>query len=271
MVEYLFNAAVKGVIEGFTEFIPISSTAHLILVNQWFPLTGDVAQQKALDQMFNIVIQFPAILAIFILFRQRLWASIRDVPARPEARNFWIGLIIAFIPAAILGKLFKDSIEAELQFALPIAIALIVGGLVLIVVESAIRTSKVESAEGVPFRTALLIGFFQCVAMIPGVSRSGATIVGARLLGLSRPAAAEFSFFLALPTMFAAFLYKGYKDFHTIDWQQHWPVIAVGCVTSFVTAWAVVAVFMRLINWKHSLTMWGVYRVALGGIILLTL
>jgi len=270
-MQYVVNAVIKGVIEGFTEFIPISSTAHLILVNDWFPLTADVAQQQALDRMFNIVIQFPAVVAVFILFRQRLWTSVKALPTRPDARNFWIGLIIAFIPAAILGKLFKDTIEAELQTALPIALALIVGGLVLLVVECALKTSKIENAERVPLPTALLIGFFQCMAMVPGVSRSGATIVGARLMGLSRQAAAEFSFFLALPTMAAAFLYKGYKDFHTIDWQQHWPVIAVGCVASFLTAWAVVALFMRLINWKHSLTMWGVYRIALGGIILLTL
>lgn len=271
MLQYLVNAAIKGVIEGFTEFLPISSTAHLILVDRWLPLTADTAQQPALNNMFDIIIQFPAVLAIFVLYRRRLLASVHELPHRPEARNFWLGLLIAFLPAAIFGKLFKDMVERHLHAAQPIAVALLVGGLVLILVECSVRNSRIGKAEDVPLPSALLIGLFQCLALIPGVSRSGATIVGGRMLGLSRAAAAEFSFFLALPTMFGACVYKGFNDFHTINWIQHWPVLAAGCITSFVSAWAVVALFMRLINWKYSLTLWGVYRVIFGAAILLWL
>jgi undecaprenyl-diphosphatase len=269
MSEYWLNAAVKGLIEGITEFLPISSTAHLVLVDQSLPLTSDVASQEALNNMFDIVIQFPAVLAIFILFRVRLIHSLKGLSTRPEARNFWIALLIAFIPAGVLAVLLKSSIETHFRTHTVIAVALIVGGVVLMCVEGFVKRESVERAESTSLLRALWIGLFQCMALVPGVSRSGATIVGGRLFGLSRAAAAEFSFFLALPTMGAAFVYKSYKDFGTISWGEHWPVMLIGSVMSFLTAWAVVALFLRLINWKYSLTIWGIYRIILGSILLL--
>jgi len=268
MAEYLVNAVIKGVVEGFTEFLPISSTAHLVLIDGYLPLTAHDEQVVALNTMFNIVVQFPAILAVLILFRKRLWESVRTIPSRAESRTMWLGLMLAFLPAAILGAKFKDVVEKKLHAPVPIAISLIVGGLVLLIIERAARTGSVSKAEDVPLRTAIGIGFFQCLALVPGTSRSGATIVGGRLCGLNRAAAAEFSFFLAIPTMFGAFTYKIVKDFNTIDWSAHWPVLLAGCVASFVTAWAVVALFMRLIEMRHSLAVWGWYRIVLGAVVL---
>lgn len=268
---YILNAAIKGVLEGFTEFLPISSTGHLVLVRDLLPLTENAAQAKRLDDLFDIVIQFPAVLAIVILYRKRLTESVLGITKKKESKRFWTGLFVAFLPVAMLGMLCKDWIEKYLMFPKPIALALIAGGLILILIERSSLRESIASAESVPLSTALAIGVFQCLGMIPGTSRSGATIVGGRMLGLSRTAAAEYSFFLALPTMAGAFTYKFLKAMRQqqIHWDTDGAVLLVGCATSFLTAWAVVSVFMRMIESKHGLSMWGWYRIALGGLVLL--
>lgn len=276
-VLHLLNAILKGLLEGFTEFLPISSTGHLILVRGLLPLGSDPADAKRLDDLFDIVVQFPAVLAIVVLYRRRLWASAAALRARPEARRFWFGLLIAFVPAAVFGKLFHDRIEELLFAPLPVALALIAGGVVLILVDreapaaaqaAGSAGSRFASAEAVPWHVALQIGLFQCLALIPGTSRSGATIIGGRLLGLSREAAAEYSFFLALPTMGAAFAYKFYKSCGQIRWADDGPVLLAGSAASFVTAWIVVALFVRFVQ-RHSLAVFGWYRIALGTAVLL--
>jgi undecaprenyl-diphosphatase len=270
MAQYIWNAVIKGVLEGFTEFLPISSTGHLKLVDGLLPLTANPDEAVKLNDMFDLVIQFPAILAIFILFRKRLWASLSSIPTSDQSRNFWFSIMLAFIPVAVAGVLLKKTVELHLNQAVPIAIALIVGGLVLLVVERGAQEGTVSKAEDVPMSKALTIGLFQCLALVPGTSRSGATIVGGRLFGLSRAAAAEFSFFLALPTMGAACAYKLLKDHGTINWSAHWPLLLAGCIASFVTALAVVAILMKLIERKNSLSVWGWYRIVLGAIVLYT-
>lgn len=288
---HLICAILKGQLEGVTEFLPISSTGHLILIRDLLPLSGDPADAKRLDDLFDIVVQFPAVLAVAILYRQRLWAAARGLGTSPDARRFWIGLGIAFVPAAIFGKLFHDRIEELLFAPVPVALALIVGGAILILVDRepkkpagagaaeaeggsapaaapAPDANRWTRAEAVPWHVALQIGLFQCLALIPGTSRSGATIVGGRLLGLSREAAAEYSFFLALPTMGAAFVYKLYKSYKLIHWGTDGPILLAGSLVSFVTAWIVVALFIRFVQ-KHSLAVFGWYRIALGSLVLL--
>mgnify|MGYP001559894715 CR=1 FL=1 len=184
-MQYLINAAIKGIIEGFTEFLPISSTGHLVLVREMFPLAAP-ARAVALNNLFDIVVQFPAVLAIFILYRRRLWDSVSSLPQRQESQRFWFGICLAFLPLAAIGIVLKDKIEKHLMHPVPVAIALIVGGLLLLLIERSRAQHRFEKAEHVPVAIAALIGFFQALALMPGTSRSGATIVGGRLSGLSR-------------------------------------------------------------------------------------
>jgi undecaprenyl-diphosphatase len=263
---YLLNAALKGILEGFTEFLPISSTGHLVLVRDLLPI-APAEHAKRLNELFDIIVQFPAVLAIVVLYWSRLWQSVSGIASRPEARRFWFGIALAFIPLAALGIVFKKTIEDKLMHPVPVAIALIVGGLILILIERRRAADRIEKAEDVTPETALIIGFFQALALIPGTSRSGATIVGGRLFGLTRFAAAEFSFFLAIPVMAAAFGYKFIQEYKTI---QHGdgPILIVGCVTSFITAYIVVAVFIKFLQ-KHSLAAFGWYRIILGALVLI--
>lgn len=267
MSNYLLNAAIKGAIEGFTEFLPISSTGHLVLLRGWLPL-AEPAHAQRLDNLFDIVVQFPAVLAIFVIYRQRLFRSLSGLTQRRESQRFWGGIALAFVPLAALGVAFKDVIESKLMHPQPVALALIVGGLILLIVERAATTNRYKTAEDVPVLTAFVIGIFQALALIPGTSRSGATIIGGRQCGLSRMAAAEFSFFLALPVMGAAFVYKFVKEHHNIQWSSDGPVLLVGCITSFIVAWIVVELFIRFVQ-KYSLALFGWYRIILGALVLL--
>ena len=261
-MDSLVSALLKGILEGLTEFLPISSTGHLILVRDYLPLaTGDDA--KRIDDLFDIVVQFPAVLAIVVLYRQRLWNSVRGLREQRSAWNFWLGLAIAFLPAALAGLAFHHQIETYLFTPKVIAWALIVGGLVLLWADRRSGGECVTKAEETPLSRAFGIGLCQCLALIPGTSRSGATIIGARFLGLTREAAAEYSFFLALPTMFAAFIYKFAKAWSQIQWASDGPILLVGGIASFVSAWIVVAVFIRFIQ-KHTLGVFGWYRIGLG-------
>lgn len=267
-MSHWLNAALKGLVEGITEFLPVSSTGHLVLVNDLLPLTSDPLRVKQLDNLFNIVVQFPAILAVMLLYRARLLDSMRGIPKRPESRRFWIALFIAFLPLAITGILLKNIIEEKLFNSFVVAIALIVGGVVLLFVERLFKSDRVARAEDVTLGSAVIIGLAQCLALIPGTSRSAATIVGGRMLGLSRSAASEFSFFLAIPVLGGAFVYKLAKEYPSIQWATDGPILLIGSLTAFFSAWIVVSLFIRFLE-KHSLAVFGWYRIALGLIVLL--
>lgn len=267
MVSYYLNAAIKGVIEGLTEFLPISSTGHLILVRKFLPLTPDAVRAEKLDAIFDILIQFPAILAVLILFRRRLWDSLKTLPSNTRSQSFWLGLLIAFVPVALIGKLFHDVIEKKYMFPLPVAVAMILGGFILIIVDRGEDKGKFAAAEDAPLPHAFFIGIFQCFGLFPGTSRSGATIVGGRLLHLTRPASAEYSFFLAIPTMSAAFGYKLYQEYQHLR-AEEWPVLAIGCIVSFIVAWLVVRWLIHYVQ-RHTLAIFGYYRIVLGTITLL--
>lgn len=266
----IISAAVKGIIEGITEFLPISSTGHLILVRDWFPLSPDPTHAEVLDNLFDVIIQLPAILAIIVLFWRRL---LLPNPEKPQALfQFWLRIAAAFVPAGIIGFLLKKVLDT-IMIPPVVAGALIVGGIILIWIEKRKETETtklITTAETVPLKTGVAIGFIQCLAMIPGTSRSGATIVGGRLLGLSRTAAAEFSFFLAIPTMVGAFTLKFYKAYHLIQWRADGLIFLVGSVVSFFTALLVVSLFIKFIQ-RNSLAAFGWYRIILGLIVIISL
>lgn len=260
----IFSAVILGIIEGLTEFLPISSTGHLILVNNVVDFTGNFAA------MFNVVIQFGAILSVILYFRDKLNPFGRkSVNERKEILNLWKKTMIGIIPAIIMGVLVWDYVEEKLFTPLVVAIALIVGGIVLIWIESQKRTAKINSIAALTYQTAFLIGAIQCIAMIPGVSRSASTIIGAMLLGASRVVAAEFSFFLAIPTMAAASGYTLLKMGLTMTTHQLL-VLAVGFIVSFLTAFAVIAAFMSFIR-KTDFKPFGWYRIVLGILVLILL
>jgi len=254
------KAILLGIVEGFTEFLPISSTGHLILVEQYLELGEGDAFKNAL----TVIIQLPAILAVVLLFWKDMWPF--QGAKTPKIFRLWVTVAIAFLPAAVLGFLLDDFIEAHLLSPVPVAIALVVGGLILLVIERKPRTPAVYEVHDIDWKRALAIGFFQCLAMLPGTSRSGATIVGGMLLGASRSAAAEFSFFLAVPTMLGATTLKLLKT--GFDFTPHqWALLGVSSVVSFITAYAVVALFMAYIR-RRTFTIFGWYRIVLGLIVL---
>ena len=252
------NALLLGILEGITEFLPISSTGHLILFRPLLPLDS-----TAFEDTFDIVIQFPAILAIVVLFRTRLWNEAKGVLTEPRSRRFWFGLAVAFLPAAIVGLLLHHRIEERLFTPVVVASALGIGGVIILAVERWVSTLGDTRAEDVPLPTSLGIGLFQCLSLVPGTSRSAATIIGGRALGLTRAAAAEYSFFLALPTMAAACGYKLLSTWKTIEWSTHAVPLAVGCAASFATAYLVVAWFIRFLQ-TRTLSVFGWYRIALA-------
>lgn len=256
------KAILLAVVEGVTEFLPISSTGHLILLDQFVLLSAD----KAFTDTFIIVIQAPAILSVVLYFWKELWPFAGDMERRRETVALWFKIAAAFAPAAVLGVLLDKHIEALLSQPSTVAVALIVGGIILIILERRHKAPRILEAARLNYWTALGIGFFQCLAMIPGTSRSAATIIGAMLLGASRPVAAEFSFFLAIPTMLAATGYKLVFSGASFTVQQ-WAALAVGGVVSFITAYGVVAFLMHYIR-RHDFQLFGYYRIVLGAIVL---
>lgn len=260
----LIIAIVLGIIEGLTEFLPVSSTGHLIIANQ---VLG-IAENDPFWNTFNIVIQTGAILAVVILFWKQLFPFQPSLSKEGQTVIWqrWGKTLIAFIPAAVLGFLLDDFIEEHLFNPTTVAIALVVGGLLLIFLERLRHGGKYDSVENMPIWLALGIGLFQCLAMIPGTSRSAATIIGALLLGASRPTAATFSFYLAIPTIMAASGYKMLKADFAFNGTQM-AALAVGFVVSFIVAWAVIKFFMSYIA-RHDFKLFGWYRIALGGAIL---
>ncbi len=262
MFVILLKAAILGVVEGITEFLPISSTGHMILVDEFLRISPD----KIFADAFMVMIQLPAVLAVVVYFWKDLWPFVSERTERDARIVFWIKIVAAFFPAAVLGALLDKTIEAKLFNPYTVAIALLVGGIVLIALEWRPRKGKIAAARDLTFATAIAVGFIQCLAMIPGTSRSAATIIGAMLLGASRVAAAEFSFFLAIPTMVGATGFKILKHGMHFTGAQ-WLAVFVGSVVSFIVAYAVVAVFMNYIR-RHDFKPFGYYRIALAVLVL---
>ncbi len=255
----LLNALVLGVVEGLTEFLPVSSTGHLIIVSDLLGQTGEK------DKVFEIVIQLGAILAVCWEFRVRIGRAFAGLASDPVQQRFAMNLFVAFLPAALVGLAFQRQIKEYLFNPTSVAAALVVGGLVIFAVErwySGRQGARVMSMYDMTWRDALLVGLAQCFALIPGTSRSGATIMGGMLFGLSRSVATEFSFFLAIPIMFAATGYELVKNRALLS-AGDLETIAVGFVVSFVAALAAVKALIHYVA-HHDFRPFGWYRIALG-------
>ncbi|MGP7796570.1 undecaprenyl-diphosphate phosphatase [Sphingomonas sp. CLY1604] len=260
----LIAAIILGIVEGVTEFLPVSSTGHLILAGA---LLG---YDDARWQLFNIVIQLGAILAVVVLYWRTFWTVITGLIRRDEGSvRFVRNLLIAFIPAAVIGVLAKKHIEALLLQPKVVAVALIVGGVAILVIERLVKPGTVRGIAAVSAKTSLGVGFIQCLAMIPGVSRSGATILGALSLGVERRTAAEFSFFLAIPTMLGASVVETAGHMDAIrSGSSVGPIeIAAGFLVSFVVALLVVRWFVGIVG-RHGFGPFAWYRIVVGGVAL---
>lgn len=258
-------AIILGLVEGLTEFIPVSSTGHMLLLGHFMGFESS-------GKTFEIVIQLGALLAIISVYFKRLWALATRWPFDPEARRFLIGLLVAFAPAVVIGFFAYDFIKTVLfETPIVICIALIVGGVILLALDRMDKRPQWLNAETYPMRVYFLIGLFQCLAMIPGVSRSGATIAGGLLLKTDKRSAAEFSFFLALPTMGAAVAYDLLKSYKTLDFSDI-GLIVVGFVVAFISALAVVRFLLDFVS-KRGFGVFAWWRIAVGlvGIVLLQL
>ena len=264
MLADILRAVILGVIEGVTEFLPVSSTGHLLLAERFFDL-GEGSFWKS----FAVLIQLGAILAILALYFTKLSKIALGMFSDPAARRFVIGVLVAFLPAAVIGAAAGGYIKAFLFNPWVVCFTLILGGGILLWVDQLKLQPVHHEATEFPLRTYLAIGFMQCIAMFPGVSRSGATIVGAMLLGADRRAAAEFSFFLAIPTMLGAFVYDLYKS-HGEMTMDHGLVVAVGFVVSFITAIIVVKTFLTYVT-RHGFTLFAWWRVLVGTLGLIAL
>ena len=256
------KAIIMGIVEGITEFLPISSTGHQIVVADLLGFGGERAMA------FNIIIQLGAILAVMWEYRRKILITVFNVPRQREAQRFTANLLIAFLPAVVIGVAFADLIHEYLFNAITVAAALIIGGLVMLWAERRQHEVTVEEVDDMTWKEALKIGFAQCLAMIPGTSRSASTIIGGLLFGLSRRAATEFSFFLAMPTMVGAAVYSGYKYRHLFQ-PDDLPVFAIGFVTSFIFAMIAVRALLKFIS-NHSYAAFAWYRIAFGLLILAT-
>jgi undecaprenyl-diphosphatase len=258
----LIHALILGIVEGLTEFLPVSSTGHLILVGQLLGFNDDKGK------VFEIAIQFAAILAVVWEYRVRLAHTLISVRTEPKSMRLALNLVVAFLPAAILGFLFLKQIKAYLFNPMVVASAFIIGGLLILWAERRQHVVHAESIDDLTYRDALKIGFAQALAMIPGTSRSGATIIGGLFFGLSRRAATEFSFFLAIPTMFAATLYDVYKhrDLFSMD---DMALFVVGGTVSFISAFFAVRGLIRFIS-RHDFTVFAWYRIIFGVMVLVS-
>jgi undecaprenyl-diphosphatase len=260
----LLKAAVMGVVEGLTEFLPISSTGHLILAAALLDLQGDKIK------LFEIVIQTGAIMAIVSLYFQKLWQTARGLTTEREAQRFTANVLIGFLPAAVAGVLFIGFIKQVLFNPVVVALGFIVGGVIILWAERRHGGApvRVDSVDQLGWGDALKIGLIQCAALVPGVSRSGATIIGGMLIGLSRRTATEFSFFLAIPMLFGAAVYDLYKHAGLLSLDDL-PLFAVGLLSSYVSAWACVRWLLRFVA-SHTFVPFAWYRIVFGGFILLS-
>ena len=259
----LAKAAVMGVVEGLTEFLPISSTGHLILAGALLGMDDDKAK------VFDIAIQTGAILAVIIVYWQKIRETLLALPTQAKAQRFAVNVAIGFFPAVILGLLFGKAIQANLFTPGVVATTFILGGFVILWAERRQQGAvRIQDVDEMSAWDALKVGLVQCFAMIPGTSRSGATIIGGMLLGLSRKAATDFSFYLAIPTLIGAGAYSLFKQRALLS-VQDLPMFAVGLLFSFLSAWACVRWLLRYIS-SHSFTPFAWYRIAFGVVVLLT-
>ena len=271
MIE-LLKAVLFGIVEGVTEWLPISSTGHLILLNEF--ITLNVSEE--FGSMFDVVIQLGAILAVVVLFFHKLnpFAPSKSESEKKQTWSLWFKVVVAIIPSGIVGVLFDDWMDAHLHNGIVVSITLIVYGIAFILVERRNQTKgkhlhTISDVHAIDYKTALLIGAFQCLSLVPGTSRSGSTILGAILLGVGRSAGAEFSFFMAIPTMLGASAIKGLKFLLSgvpVTGTEI-GVLLVGCVVSFVVSMLVIKGLMEYVR-RHSFSAFGVYRIVLGVIVL---
>ncbi len=259
----LLKAAIMGVVEGLTEFLPISSTGHLILAGALLGM--DDAKAK----VFDIAIQTGAILAVVIVYWPKLRSTLLALPGSRQAQRFTLNVLIAFTPAVVLGLLFGKMIQAHLFTPVVVATTFVLGGFVILWAEKRPPSqTRIHSVDDMTALDALKVGLVQCLAMIPGTSRSGATIIGGMVLGLSRKAATDFSFFLAIPTLIGAGVYSLYKQRAVLSMADA-PVFAVGLLLSFISAWICVRWLLRYIA-NHSFVLFAWYRIAFGIVVLAT-
>jgi undecaprenyl-diphosphatase len=258
----VLKALILGIVEGLTEFLPVSSTGHLILVGDLLNFNDEKGK------VFTILIQLGAILAVCWEYRARIGDVLRKIGSSEDANRFVLNLFVAFLPAAILGLLFIKTIKHYLFHPVPVALALIIGGFLILWAERRKHVIDVERVEDMDWKHALKIGLMQCLALIPGTSRSGATIIGGLFFGLSRKAATEFSFFLAIPIMFAATFYDVYKHREILQFNDM-GVFLVGFVASFVSALIAVRGLLRFVS-HHDFTIFAWYRIGFGAIVLAT-
>ena len=258
----LFKAAVMGIVEGLTEFLPVSSTGHLILTGSLLGFVDDKSK------VFDIAIQTGAIFAVIIVYWQRVRDTMLGLGNDAKARAFAINVAIAFVPAVVLGLLFGKAIKAHLFTPVVVASTFIIGGFIILWAERRTSVTRVETVDDMTPLDALKIGLVQCLAMIPGTSRSGATIIGGMLLGLSRKCATDFSFFLAIPTLIGAGLYSLYKERALLSVADI-PMFGVGLLFSFIAAWLCIRWLLRYIS-THSFVVFAWYRIGFGIIVLVT-
>lgn len=270
MIIELIKSFLLGIIQGITEWLPVSSTGHMIIFDSFFPLKAS----ESFKSMFEVVIQLGSILAVLVIYFSRLnpWSRKKTKAENKYTLDLWKKILVAVVPAAVIGVLFDDLLDKYLYNYIVVSITLVVYGIAFIVIERSRKNKKflIERAEDIDYRTALLIGAFQILALIPGTSRSGSTIVGAMLLGVSRTAAAEFSFFLAIPVMFGASGLRGLKYvLDVVDGEvamfglSELAVLLVGTVVAFVVSMIVVKFLVSFVR-RHSFESFGWYRIALG-------
>ncbi len=266
-IALLIKAAVMGVVEGFTEFLPISSTGHLILAGE---LLNFLDHDKR--QVFEISIQTGAIFAVILVYWQKIRSTLLALPTEVQARKFALNVVIGFLPAVVLGLLFGKVIKAHLFTPVVVATTFIVGGFIILWAEKRQAAGgtavRVLEADDMDWKDALKVGLVQCLAMVPGTSRSGATIIGGMLLGLSRKAATDFSFYLAIPTLIGAGVYSLYKDRALLSLADV-PMFAVGLLFSFISAWLCIRWLLRYIA-SHSFVPFAWYRIVFGIVVLVT-
>lgn len=259
MILYL-QALIQGIVEGLTEFLPVSSTGHMILVDEFLKM------EQPFSTMFEIVIQLGAILSVVVYFRKKIFAGLFRFDFSAPAWQLWFKVLTAVLPALLLGGLFGSMIQKVLFNPVVVAVMLVLGGIALLIVDHPRVTgddsAKIGDVGQLSYKQALGIGAVQCLAMIPGTSRSAATIIGGMCFGCSRALAAEFSFFLAVPTMVAASAYSLLKDGSAVSGSQ-WIALLIGFVTAFFVAWGVIAFFMEFIK-KHDFKAFAYYRILLG-------
>ena len=264
------KAIIIGIVQGITEWLPVSSTGHMILFETFLHM--DVSE--AFSEMFRVVIQFGSILAVLILYFTKLnpFAKVKSTAEKKQTWNLWFKVIVAVIPSAVLGLLLDDWFDEHFYNYIVVAITLILYGVAFIVIENKRKNlpPRIDNVHDISYKTALGIGAFQVLSLIPGTSRSGSTIIGASLLGVSRTAAAEFSFFLAIPTMLGASalkILKYFMDGNAMFSNQEWGILIVGCAVAFVVSLIAIKALMNYVR-RHSFSAFGVYRIILGAVVL---